>query len=150
MLLEGEERAKDKIKQEREKIATLTVEAIKENQHLSQSSFAKGFHSKKWQEAQREWIRRLPKSKRNTIEKWSRDLIIATHTYSYEMWKSRNAVAHGENQQEGKQIKQKRVNSRVEELYRMSRKELDHKDKKYSNSLLHIVSKLAIAPNSNG
>ena len=47
MLREGEERASEKIKREKEPIAILTTEAINENQHLSQSSFAKGFHSMK-------------------------------------------------------------------------------------------------------
>ena len=81
-------------------ISELVHGAIDNNMHLSQESLEKGFISKKWQQAQTLWALRSGKTAMKKIDYWGRDLVTALQTYTYETWKHRNGLLHGDTPQE--------------------------------------------------
>ena len=78
-----------------DKISKLVKDAVEENMHLSQHSFEKGFISEKWYTAQQEWARRNNANKEYKQKHWRRDIVIEIQTYTYELWKARNEILHG-------------------------------------------------------
>ena len=116
--------------------------AIEENLHLGQSSLEKGFTSKYWEKAQREWIKSHQGCKKYKQINWGRDLVIALQTYTFDMWKIRNEILHGNTKEEGMEKKKQQCKERITQLYKMSRKDLSLEDKKYFRMPLQFRLKM--------
>ena len=52
---------------------------------------------------------------------WNKKLIIAIQTYTYEVWKVRNTLLHGENKKEQRQKQIAQCQAAIEELYKQER-----------------------------
>ena len=111
-------------------ISKLIIEAVEENFHLNQASLEKGFTSKKWHIAQQEWARIINSDKGYKQKYWGRDLIIELQTYSYELWKTRNEILHGNTVAEQNKKKYEECKERIRELYKIPRTNLNEKEKK--------------------
>ena len=52
---------------------------------------------------------------------WNKKIIIAIQTYTYEVWKVRNTLLHGENKKEQRQKQIAQCQVTIEELYKQER-----------------------------
>ena len=57
-------------------IEKLVYDGVKENLHLNQHSFEKGFISQKWMQAQQEWSRITQPTKKYNQQQWGRDFVM--------------------------------------------------------------------------
>ena len=112
-------------------LLNILKEAIEENNHLHQNSFERGFHSIKWETVQQTWARQFPTKERYKHKIWARDFIIAIQQYSYDVWKGRNEILHGTNNEDSREKKQARYREKIKELYKLPRSKLTTEDKNY-------------------
>ena len=137
-LSDGPEETLFSLGEPQDNISHLIKEAMEENIHLSQSSFEKGFISKNWARAQEAWV--LSNNVNNGYKQqyWGRDLVIEIQTYTYELWKARNEIMHGNSAVEQNRKKTEACKEKIRELYKLSRANLNDREKKIFKLPLNI------------
>ena len=131
MLNKGGETTLIDMKDSNNPIVSTLYDAVEENTHLQQYSFEKGFHSKKWNQAQQIWAESLPKKEKYKHTHWGRDFVIAIQQYTYEVWKGRNEILHGSTPTESKELRKEKCKLKIQELYNLPRQKLNAADKNY-------------------
>ena len=106
----------------------LSMQAIVEQDAFGENSFEKGFVTITWRKAQMQWA--YDTKEVIDISKWSKKFVTAIQTYTRDMWFQRNNVLHGETESEILAIKKSKCQKRIRLLYKRSRKNLSHEDKK--------------------
>ena len=120
----------------------LIQEARRQQKQIGWHSITYSLYSKKWEDAQEEWIQRKYSKWKRSATKWAFKLINASLELSWKMWENRNECLHDEHhpwQCEGENS----TNITIQELYE------DYQDKIYlerDRKLFdtHVETKLAL------
>ena len=68
--------------------------SISDQQQIGWIQLVYGLHSRKWQDAQDEWIQKRAMKWKPLVEKWSRNIMRLLLEISWEMWEDRNEFLH--------------------------------------------------------
>jgi hypothetical protein len=81
-------------------------QAIVDQNQIGWLSFLQGYISTEWQRAYKANLPKKTKNKEQLSQTWAKNIILATWTYSKQIWEYRNTVVHGEisGQEESKAV----------------------------------------------
>ena len=108
------------------------VENIRSQQKVGRNSLVKGYITKDWERTQTLWEQQTTTTAA-TKKEWSKELIIALHTFTYGTWKLQNEYEHGNSEHSAQTQRRQRLQKRIIELYNKPRNNLKKADLRHFN-----------------